>query len=266
MAARQAPQLRVFRNDFAPQAGDRDPPRGRDEQPGCDRRAREHRDGSPAPDEGRTRRLRVPLAAFEGAACRSRSSQRIRKLTVVWPSGKTQVFTDVPLNARLRLVEGGRSTGAARAVDPAVDAPAPRRVAAPAADRCGPRAFPAPDFSAPDLGPARRDRWRPRAGGRRSCSSGRPASAVVRRLRRSRAGTRRWPGPPRRARRSPRRARPAGVCPRGATGRVACIVASQEVGLSYAIRNRDLFRNQQNLRVPTAFLVDPSGPYRQGVP
>ena len=35
------------------------------------------------------------------------ASQRVLKLTVEWPSGATQVFTDVPLNTRLRLVEGG---------------------------------------------------------------------------------------------------------------------------------------------------------------
>ena len=35
------------------------------------------------------------------------ASERILKLTVSWPSGETQVFTDVPLNTRLRIVEGG---------------------------------------------------------------------------------------------------------------------------------------------------------------
>src|SRR5205814_8798315 len=34
------------------------------------------------------------------------ASERIVKLTVSWPSGATQVFTDVPLNSRIRIVEG----------------------------------------------------------------------------------------------------------------------------------------------------------------
>ena len=35
------------------------------------------------------------------------ASERVLKLTVNWPSGATQVFTDVPLNTRIRIVEGG---------------------------------------------------------------------------------------------------------------------------------------------------------------
>ena len=72
MAARQAPQLRVFRNDFAARRARRSPcaSTGRDEQPRRDRRAGERRDGYAAPDEGRAGRLRVPLAALEGAALR----------------------------------------------------------------------------------------------------------------------------------------------------------------------------------------------------
>jgi hypothetical protein len=34
------------------------------------------------------------------------ASGRLEKLTVSWPSGATQVFTDVPLNTRVRIVEG----------------------------------------------------------------------------------------------------------------------------------------------------------------
>src|SRR5439155_9305839 len=33
-------------------------------------------------------------------------SERVVKLTVTWPSGETQVFTDVPLNSRVQIVEG----------------------------------------------------------------------------------------------------------------------------------------------------------------
>ena len=69
MAARQAPQLRLFRNDVASKATALAIRLvGLDEQPGCDRRARDHRDRSPAPDKDRPGRLRVPVTAFEGAA------------------------------------------------------------------------------------------------------------------------------------------------------------------------------------------------------
>src|SRR4030095_16464432 len=34
------------------------------------------------------------------------ASDRLAKLTVSWPSGDTQVFTDVPLNTRVRIIEG----------------------------------------------------------------------------------------------------------------------------------------------------------------
>src|SRR5204862_582520 len=35
------------------------------------------------------------------------ASERVSNLTVSWPSGATQVFTDVPVNTRIRIVEGG---------------------------------------------------------------------------------------------------------------------------------------------------------------
>ena len=44
------------------------------------------------------------------------------------------------------------------------------------------------------------------------------------------------------------------------------VLASEEVGRSYAILNRHLFMNRQDLRLPTAFLLDAEGESRQGVP
>ena len=72
MAARQAPQLRVFRNDFAARGARRSPLRlvRHGEQPRRDRRARDRGDRPAAPDEDRAGRLRVSLAALEGAALR----------------------------------------------------------------------------------------------------------------------------------------------------------------------------------------------------
>ena len=77
MAARQAPQLRVFRNDFATltlaagslaSGGAGGPARRRQEQPRCDWGARHGRNRSHAPDEDRPGRIGIPVAALERAA------------------------------------------------------------------------------------------------------------------------------------------------------------------------------------------------------
>src|SRR5204863_9227759 len=80
------------------------------------------------------------------------ASERVLKLTVNWPSGATQVFTDVPLNTRIRIVEGGdietEAFNARPAGKPTASVPAPASA---------PRAtwmyepFPAPDFSLQDI-------------------------------------------------------------------------------------------------------------------
>ena len=108
MAARQAPQLRVFRNDFA--AGNTSV---------AIRLAgtSSNRDAIGARVSVETERLRRTKIVQAGSGFLSQhskallfglgSSQRVLKLTVEWPSGRKQDFTDVPVNARLRLVEGG---------------------------------------------------------------------------------------------------------------------------------------------------------------
>ena len=179
MAARQAPQLRVFRNDFeAASASLAVRLRGTDEQPRRDRRARQRRD---RPD------CAGPSIVQAGSGFLSQhskellfglgASERVLKLTVDWPSGGTQVFTDVPLNTRIRIVEGG---------DMATEALKPRptghtTLAAPAS-AVPPQAtwlyepFPAPDFSLPDGAGVMRSLAALR-GSRRSSFSGRPMSS-----------------------------------------------------------------------------------------
>ena len=115
MADRQAPQLRIFRNDFETTSASLAVRLARhEEQPRCDRRARDGRDRSPAQD---------PASCKAGSGFLSQhskelliglgASERIVKLTVSWPSGATQVFTDVPLNTprsdRRRRVRSRRS-------------------------------------------------------------------------------------------------------------------------------------------------------------
>ena len=68
MAARQAPQLRVFRNDFETTAASLAvQARGHEEQPRCDWRSCDGADGPHHQDQSRDSRVRISLAALEGA-------------------------------------------------------------------------------------------------------------------------------------------------------------------------------------------------------
>ena len=97
------------------------------------------------------------------------ASERILKMTVSWPSGKTQTFTDVPLNARLRIVEGSEIE--TEALKPRSAAKTTSPVLAPASAPLTTwmyEPFPAPDFSLQDL-----------AGGTRSLAALRGKPAIV---------------------------------------------------------------------------------------
>ena len=81
MADRQAPQLRIFRNDFeAKPASLAVRLRGHEEQPRRDRCPRDRRDRSRPQDQNRAGRFRIPVAALEGAAHRS-GRERARRET-----------------------------------------------------------------------------------------------------------------------------------------------------------------------------------------
>ena len=108
MAARQAPQLRIFRNDFESSSrslavrltG-----------------AKSNRDAIGARVTVQTDRMRRTKIVQAGSGFLSQhskellvglgASERVASLTVDWPSGGKQVLTDVPLNGRVRIVEGG---------------------------------------------------------------------------------------------------------------------------------------------------------------
>ena len=264
MAARQVPQLRVFRNDYA----------GRHAALALRLRGTaSNRDAVGARVSVETDRMRRTKQVQAGSGFLSQhskellfglgQSRRILKLVVDWPSGKTQVFTDVPLDRRLRLEEGGElgaePLGAAPAM--AVDAaPAPRATLP--GDTWLYEPVPAPGFSLPDL-----------RGETRSLAAlaGRPAVLLA------------WSA---RAQQSlaALQALAAGSGPLATAGvgavalaidapaelpqvRAAAshagslpvVLASPEVALSYAILNRHLFMNRQDLRLPTAFLLDGEG-------
>ena len=153
MADRQAPQLRIFRNDFeAKSASLAVRLRG----------TTSNRDAIGARVTVETDRLRKIKIVQAGSGFLSQhskelliglgASERVLKLTVSWPSGGTQVFTDVPLNTRIRIVEGSEIE--TEAFKPRSAGRTTSSVPAPAS---APRAtwmyepFPAPDFSLQDL-------------------------------------------------------------------------------------------------------------------
>ena len=281
MAARQAPQLRIFRNDLGsvpPAAGNRQ---------GSARSVavrltgtKSNRDAIGARVIVETDRLRRTKIVQAGSGFLSQHSkeqviglgpsERVVKLTVVWPSGQTQALTDVPLNARVIVVEGGdvktepfaqQSAGTTTSV--------PSQPGSAHADTWLYEPFPAPDFSLQDV-----------SGTTRSLAAlkGKPAVVLL------------WSFEVPAARasldalgRGVQTLAQAGVgsiaialeppqdpaALRNLPSAVPVAVATREVGLSYAILNRHLFMNRQDLRLPTCLLVDAGGhvvrAYRDGV-
>jgi Tfp pilus assembly protein PilF/peroxiredoxin len=262
MADRQAPQLRIFRNDFEPKP------------PSLAVRLRgttSNRDAVGARVIVETDRMRITRIVQAGSGFLSQrskeldiglgASERVLKLTVSWPSGGTQVFTNVPLNARIRIVEGRDIE--TEAFNPRSAGKTTSSVPAPAS---APRAtwmyepFAAPDFSLPDLG-----------GGTRSLAAlrGKPAivllwsfdviaarAALETLGRGAQALTRAGVGSIAIAVDAPRdQAFLRTLTPRA----TPVVIATHEVSLSYAILNRHLFMNRQDLRLPTCLLLDGSG-------
>jgi len=191
------------------------------------------------------------------------ASQRVVRLTVEWPSGRTEAFTDVPLNHRLRIEEGGEPRSEPYRALPALPADvAPPEPASPPITNWLFEPFPAPDFSLRDLGDRERSL---------SALRGRPAVVLV------------WAtgAPPSRtallalavggdalaqagigalaiAVDPPEDVAKVRAAAAGVTT-VPVLVASRDVALAYAILNRHLFMNRQDLQLPTAFLLDAEG-------
>jgi Flp pilus assembly protein TadD/peroxiredoxin len=264
MAARSAPQLRVFRNDFSPRgaavavrlvgrSGNRDAVGAR-----------------VIVETDELRRTKIVQAGSGFLSQHSKellfglgASRRVIALTVEWPSGRKQVFSDIPLNHRLLIEEGNEPRP--EPFRPPQASPADSAVAEPASPPSSTwlyEPFPAPDFSLPDLG-----------GEPRSLSAlrGRPAIALfwaaattgsradlLALARGAEALAQAGVGSVAVALDAPEdlpkvRAAAAGVAT------VPVVLASEPVGRSYAILNRHLFMNRQDLRLPTAFLLDAEG-------
>ena len=261
MAARQAPQLRLFRNDFAA--------RGRTFTLRLTGAGKSNRDAIGARVVVETDRLTKTKIVTAGSGFLSQHSKaltfglgpsmRIQKVTVTWPSGATQTFADARLDTRARLSEGGaleaEPIGAA-SVPPAAEPGRAPEVAPPSSSWLY-EPFPAPPFSAADL------EGTPRS---LAALAGKPALLLfwstadpagrdaVARLGRARATLdRAGLGVLAIAMPTEGAARPAPVAG------VPVIAAGPDLAMSYALVNRHLFMNRQDLRLPTAFLVDGGG-------
>jgi len=264
MAARSVPQLRLFRNDFSPRGaavavrlvgrlGNRDAVGARVTlETDAVRRTKLVQAGSGFLSQ-HSKELLFGLGA----------SRRVNALTVEWPSGGKQVFSNVPLNHRLRIEEGGEPRP--EPFRPAQAVPAESAVAQPASPPSSTwlyEPFPAPDFSLPDLSgeprslsalrgrPAIALFWATAATGSRTAlqALARGAEALAQ------AGV----GSVAVALDAPEDLPKVRAAASGVTT-VPVLLASDEVGRSYAILNRHLFMNRQDLRLPTAFLLDAEG-------
>src|SRR5262249_30193918 len=112
MAPRSAPQLRLFRNDYAG---------GNASLALRLTGTKSNRDAAGARVTVETDRLRSTGIVQAGSGFISQHSKellfglgqsgKILKLDVRWPSGLSQTFTNVALNQRLRLEEGGEPRG-----------------------------------------------------------------------------------------------------------------------------------------------------------
>jgi Flp pilus assembly protein TadD/peroxiredoxin len=290
LAVRSAPQLRLFRNDFQD--------RGATLAVRLVGAVRPDTDASTAGASGpwastrdavgtrvtvETDRLRRTKRVEVGSGFLSQhskellfglgASERVVRLTVDWPSGRTQVVTDVPLNRRLRITEGQEPQVEAFGALPQLtaDAAPPAPAEAPSSTWLF-EPFPAPEFSLPDLG-----------GETRALSAlrGRPAvllfwASVSPESRRALADLEKGGGALAQAgigalavALDPPEDLPKVREAASSLGTVPVLHATETVALGYAILNRHLFMNRQDLEIPTVFLLDAAGSvvkvYRNGV-
>jgi Flp pilus assembly protein TadD/peroxiredoxin len=268
MAARQAPQLRIFRNDLSAPSwlGLRLTGSGKS-----------NRDAIGARVVVETDKLTKTKIVQAGSGFLSQHSktltfalglsERIRTLTVRWPSGEVQRFTDLEPRRHLRLVEGGRLEDApGAATPPAADSPPAPSSPAPALSSTWLyEPFPAPPFSAPDLGGETRSL---------AALAGKPAlllfwtaadpagRAALEALGRGRDALTRAGVTPIAVALDPAAdvARVRQAAQGGATaGGLPVIAASADLALSYALLHRHLFMNRPDLPLPAAFLIDGGG-------
>ncbi len=263
MAARQAPQLRLFRNDHPARRTIALRLTG----------TRSNRDAIGARVRIETDTLRGVRMVHAGTGFLSQhsrelvvglgDSREIRSLVVEWPSGARQAFTDLALDTRYALTEGG--TLEREAIDrgsatPRVDTTAGVTMRDTPESTWMYEPFPAPAFAQDDVTGVSRSLAALQ--GRPSVllfwQSDDPASRAA--LDTLAAGSRRLAE----ARIS---ALAIALDPPDAAARVKAsapatvpvIHANRELGLSWAIAHRSMFMNRQPLRLPTTLLLDADG-------
>ncbi len=266
VAARQAPQVRVFRNDH---------PLRRRVAIRLTGTA-SNRDAVGARVRVETDTLRVVRMVHAGTGFLSQhareltiglgDSREIRSLVVEWPSGARQAFEQVSLDARYRLTEGGaleqeplRNTTVGMPAGAPPDSTRPTSRMAPDATWMY-EPFPAPAFSQPDL-----------TGTTRSLAALKGAPALLLFWRSDADGAGSALG---RLARESRRLADAGIAvlavsldPPEAAARVEAMApaalpvvhAAREMALGWAIAHRSLFMNRQPLGLPTTMLLDGEG-------
>jgi Tfp pilus assembly protein PilF/peroxiredoxin len=263
MAARQTPHLRIFRNDF--------PSPGATFTLRLTGSAKSNRDAIGARVVVETDRLTRTKVVQAGSGFLSQHSkaltfglgpsEAIRKVSVTWPSGQVQTFTNAAPRTRARLVEGGtlEVDAAAPAQPPAAPAATPVPTGAPIESWLY-EPFPAPPFSVPDL-----------AGETRSLSAlaGKPALLLF--WTATDAAGRAALDALGRGRDTLARAGVAAIAvsldaaadlarvKQAAPAGLPVVAAPPDLAMSYALVNRHLFMNRQDLRLPTAFLIDGGG-------
>jgi Tfp pilus assembly protein PilF len=265
MAARAAPQLRLFRNDF------------KDARAGLAVRLRgtkSNRDAVGARVTVETdalRRVRFVQAGSGFISQHSKellfglgASRRIVKLEVRWPSGASQVLTDVPLDQRVLLDEGGTPRFEPfRAAMPPADSPArptSRRASLPTATWLYER-YPAPDLGLSDLD-----------GKKLSLASlrGHPAlvlfwatgaEASVQALQELAKARGRLAGAGLLAVSldAPADVAKVRAASRSLTPGLPLAIGSEGLGTTYALLNRALLVTKEDLRLPTLLLLDAAG-------
>jgi tetratricopeptide (TPR) repeat protein/peroxiredoxin len=288
LAPRSAPQVRLFRNDFEErgatlavrlvgkpdspfaETGAAIPPPAEVGQGSGRASSRDAIGARVIVETDRLRRMKEVHAGSGFLSQHSKellfglgASERVVRLTVEWPSGRRQVFTEIPLNQRLRIEEGGEPQPEPYAALPklATDVAPPAPSSPPGATWLY-EPFPAPDFSLKDL-----------RGEDRSLSAlqGRPAvvllwateadpsrTALLALGAGGEALAQAGVGAVALALDAPEDVAKVGAAASGVTT-VPVIVASEEIAIGYAILNRHLFMNRQDLQLPTTFLLDAQG-------
>jgi tetratricopeptide (TPR) repeat protein len=273
LAPRSAPQVRLFRNDFKERGATLAVRLVGAPLPFVGTGLASNRDAIGAKVTVETDRLRRMKEVHAGSGFLSQhskellfglgASQRVVRLTVEWPSGRTQTFDDVPLNHRVWIEEGGEPRSKPYLALPALPADVgPPEPASPPTASWLFEPFPAPDFSLQDLRGQERSlsalKGRPgvvllwateappsrtalhalAAGGDALARAGIGALAIA-------------VDPPE----DVAKVRAAAAAAAG----VPALAASREVALAYAVLNRHLFMNRQDLQLPTAYLLDAAG-------